>query len=121
MDVSRHSFNCLVSVENIGRNMTYTMAAEVGLLTRNIKVIGEPYPDQLSEAFGARMLVGTYQDDRLYIGRLEIRLCICNAILGTIKKYLVSHSFFLKKWVGRADFIFIFYLPNEIEGIKFTD
>ena len=81
MDVSRHSFNCLVSVENIGRNMTYTMAAEVGLLTRNIKVIGEPYPDQLSEAFGARMLVGTYQDDRLYIGRLEIRLCICNAIL----------------------------------------
>ena len=35
--------------------------------------------------------------------------------------FLFPIVFFLKKWVGRADFIFIFYLPNENEGIKFTD
>jgi TRAP-type mannitol/chloroaromatic compound transport system substrate-binding protein len=49
--------------------MTYKMAAEVGLLTRNIKIIGDVYPTQQTDAFGARVLVGTYEDERLYIGR----------------------------------------------------
>jgi len=39
------------------------MAAEVGLLTRNIKIIGEEYTQQLDEAFGARMLVGSFTED----------------------------------------------------------
>ena len=39
------------------------MAAEVGLLTKNIKIVGEDYGDLQSEAFGARVLVGTYYDD----------------------------------------------------------
>ena len=31
----------------------------------------------------------------------------CKLSIRHHKKYLVSHSFFWKKWVGRADFIFI--------------
>ena len=39
------------------------MAAEVGLLTRNIKIIGEDYAQLKDEAFGARVLVGSYTED----------------------------------------------------------
>ena len=38
------------------------MTAEVGLLTRNIKIIGEDYPQLQNEAFGARVLVGSYTE-----------------------------------------------------------
>ncbi|XP_068603731.1 PKHD1 like 1, tandem duplicate 1 [Brachionichthys hirsutus] len=43
-----------------GTVFTYTLAADVGLLTRNIKVIGQEYPKMMTESFGARLLVGTY-------------------------------------------------------------
>ncbi len=36
------------------------VAAEVGLLTRNIKIIGDDYAKLQSQAFGARVLVGHY-------------------------------------------------------------
>ncbi|XP_035687262.1 fibrocystin-L-like [Branchiostoma floridae] len=39
---------------------TVTMAAEVGLLSRNIQIIGEDYNDLFEESFGARVLVGTF-------------------------------------------------------------
>lgn len=34
------------------------IAAEVGLLTRNIKIEGGEYPDMDKEAFGGRVIVG---------------------------------------------------------------
>lgn len=37
----------------------YTMAAEVGVLTRNIKIIGEYHPNLYSESYGARVVVGS--------------------------------------------------------------
>uniref|UniRef100_G3NDK3 PKHD1 like 1 n=1 Tax=Gasterosteus aculeatus aculeatus TaxID=481459 RepID=G3NDK3_GASAC len=43
-----------------GTPLSYTLAADVGLLTRNIKIIGEEYPEMISESFGARVLVGSY-------------------------------------------------------------
>uniref|UniRef100_A0A3P9KTK4 Polycystic kidney and hepatic disease 1 (autosomal recessive)-like 1 n=1 Tax=Oryzias latipes TaxID=8090 RepID=A0A3P9KTK4_ORYLA len=43
-----------------GTSLSYTMAADVGLLTRNIRIIGENYPEMQSESFGARLLVGTF-------------------------------------------------------------
>lgn len=43
-----------------GTSMSYTLAADVGLLTRNIKIIGQEYPQMMEESFGARLLVGTY-------------------------------------------------------------
>ena len=47
----------------------FTIAAEVGLLTHNIKIIGESYPMQQSEAFGARVIVGTYSfGDDIFLG-----------------------------------------------------
>merc|ERR1719370_1191914 len=39
-------------------NHSYSMRAEVGLLTRNIKIVGESYADQDTQAFGARVLAG---------------------------------------------------------------
>uniref|UniRef100_A0A3Q3JRM8 Polycystic kidney and hepatic disease 1 (autosomal recessive)-like 1 n=1 Tax=Monopterus albus TaxID=43700 RepID=A0A3Q3JRM8_MONAL len=43
-----------------GSSLSYTLAADVGLLTRNIKIIGQEYPDMMRESFGARVLVSTY-------------------------------------------------------------
>lgn len=43
-----------------GTSLSYTLAADVALLTRNIKIIGEEYPQMMEESFGARLLVGTF-------------------------------------------------------------
>ena len=43
-----------------GTSFSYTLAADVALLTRNIKIIGEEYPQMMEESFGARLLVGAY-------------------------------------------------------------
>lgn len=43
-----------------GTSFSYTLAADVALLTRNIKIIGVEYPQMMEESFGARLLVGTY-------------------------------------------------------------
>lgn len=43
-----------------GTAFSYVLAADVGLLTRNIKIVGQEYPDMMAESFGARLLVGTF-------------------------------------------------------------
>lgn len=43
-----------------GTFKSYKLAGDVGLLTRNIKIIGADYPDLSSESFGARVLVGSF-------------------------------------------------------------
>lgn len=43
-----------------GTSFSYTLAADVALLSRNIKISGEEYPQMVEETFGARLLVGTY-------------------------------------------------------------
>ncbi|CAK8674402.1 unnamed protein product [Clavelina lepadiformis] len=45
---------------NVGE-FNFDMRAEVGLLTRNIKIKSETYSDIDRQAFGARVLVGTFQ------------------------------------------------------------
>ncbi|XP_072177767.1 fibrocystin-L-like [Diadema setosum] len=52
---------------------SYKIAAEVGLLTRNVIIEGADYPQLLAESFGARVLVGRFfQDGTLYEGRAQI-------------------------------------------------
>ncbi|KAK3107032.1 hypothetical protein FSP39_005622 [Pinctada imbricata] len=52
---------------------TLEMKAEVGLLTRNVKVIGEAYNGMEQESFGARIIVGrTSQGSTTYIGYARI-------------------------------------------------
>ncbi|XP_040210792.1 fibrocystin-L-like [Rana temporaria] len=54
-------------------NLTYTLAADVALLTRNIKIIGEDYPGWSSESFGARILVSTFSaNGMVYQGNARI-------------------------------------------------
>ena len=38
----------------------YTIAAPVGLLSRNIRIIGEAYPEQFADLYGTRTLVSDY-------------------------------------------------------------
>ncbi|XP_075995316.1 PKHD1 like 1, tandem duplicate 1 [Genypterus blacodes] len=53
---------------------TYTLAADVGLLTKNIKIIGQEYPEMQKESFGARLLVGTFSSEGIdYKGKAQIR------------------------------------------------
>ncbi|XP_078617867.1 fibrocystin-L-like isoform X2 [Branchiostoma floridae x Branchiostoma japonicum] len=52
---------------------TYTMAAEVGLLTRNVKIIGDDYPNLFKESFGARLMVSKFADEtKEYIGYARV-------------------------------------------------
>ncbi|KAL1767893.1 fibrocystin-L isoform X2 [Sigmodon hispidus] len=43
----------------------YTLAADVGLLSRNIKIVGEDYPFGSKESFGARILVGSFTENMM--------------------------------------------------------
>ncbi|XP_072425699.1 fibrocystin-L-like [Chiloscyllium punctatum] len=43
-----------------GRGQSYTLAADVGLLSRNIKIIGHNHPDKADELFGARVLISSF-------------------------------------------------------------
>ncbi|XP_054461971.1 PKHD1 like 1, tandem duplicate 1 [Anoplopoma fimbria] len=57
-----------------GTSFSYTLAADVGLVTRNIKIIGQEYPEMMAESFGARLLVGSYSWDGIdYKGKAQIR------------------------------------------------
>ncbi|XP_030002867.1 PKHD1 like 1, tandem duplicate 2 [Sphaeramia orbicularis] len=57
-----------------GTSDSYTLAADVALFTRNIKIIGEEYPEMMEESFGARVLVGTFSWSGIdYKGKAQIR------------------------------------------------
>uniref|UniRef100_UPI003AACF14E PKHD1 like 1, tandem duplicate 1 n=1 Tax=Centroberyx gerrardi TaxID=166262 RepID=UPI003AACF14E len=57
-----------------GSPLTYRLAADVGLLTRNIRIIGQQYPGMMEESFGARLLVGSYSWAGIdYRGSAQIR------------------------------------------------
>uniref|UniRef100_A0A3B5MVU8 G8 domain-containing protein n=1 Tax=Xiphophorus couchianus TaxID=32473 RepID=A0A3B5MVU8_9TELE len=57
-----------------GSSFSYTLAADVGLLSRNIRIIGEEYPAMMVESFGARLLVGTFSSGGVsYRGKAQIR------------------------------------------------
>ena len=48
---------------------TYGVKADVGLLTRNIKIEGGEYDDLIEESFGSRLIVGRFfQDGEMYLG-----------------------------------------------------
>ena len=53
---------CFITVysETFPNGQSVDVAAPVGLLTRNIKVIGEDYPKLYKQSYGARVLVGLY-------------------------------------------------------------
>ncbi|XP_072562121.1 PKHD1 like 1, tandem duplicate 1 [Paramormyrops kingsleyae] len=52
----------------------YTLAGDVGLLSRNIKIIGEEYPGWAKESFGGRVLVGSFSSGGItYRGQAQIR------------------------------------------------
>ncbi|CAJ1082786.1 fibrocystin-L-like [Xyrichtys novacula] len=57
-----------------GTSYSYTLAADVALLSRNIKIIGEEYDEMMKESFGARVLVGTFTSDGItYRGKAQIK------------------------------------------------
>ncbi|KAI5615922.1 fibrocystin-L precursor [Silurus asotus] len=57
-----------------GTSKTYRLAGDVGLLSRNIKIIGGDYPELFSESFGARVLVGSFSAGGIdYRGKAQFR------------------------------------------------
>ncbi|XP_076865903.1 fibrocystin-L-like isoform X2 [Brachyhypopomus gauderio] len=57
-----------------GTSQNYRLAGDVGLLSRNIKIIGQNYPGLYVESFGARVLVGTFSMGGVkYRGKAQIR------------------------------------------------
>ncbi|XP_029647330.2 fibrocystin-L-like [Octopus sinensis] len=63
----------IVHQETINKNQI-EIAAEVGLFTRNIKVIGKDYNNLYKEMFGARIIVGVTQteQDKVYVGYMRL-------------------------------------------------
>ena len=65
-----------------------TTAAEVGLLSRNIKIIGGTYDKLLKQAFGARVLVGKYNyEGQDYSGKTYL-------ILQIMEFHVIYHFYF---------------------------
>ncbi|XP_061597205.1 fibrocystin-L-like isoform X1 [Cololabis saira] len=57
-----------------GTSLSYVLAADVGLLSRNIRIVGQDYPDMAAELFGARLLVGAFSSAGIdYKGKAQIR------------------------------------------------
>uniref|UniRef100_A0A8C1B8X1 PKHD1 like 1, tandem duplicate 2 n=1 Tax=Cyprinus carpio carpio TaxID=630221 RepID=A0A8C1B8X1_CYPCA len=61
-----------------GTSGSYQLAGNVALLTRNIKIIGQEYPEMNTQSYGARVLVGTFfitktADDTFITGKAQIR------------------------------------------------
>ncbi|XP_066271366.1 fibrocystin-L-like [Branchiostoma lanceolatum] len=79
-DTKTITLNGTLAYKHIGETLTLAdgqttinMAAEVGLLTRNVQIIGEDYNNLFEESFGARVLVGTFtQKDVEYTGYARI-------------------------------------------------
>ncbi|XP_056597030.1 fibrocystin-L-like [Triplophysa dalaica] len=57
-----------------GSSGSYQLAGNVGLLSRNIKIIGQEYPEMKTQSYGARVLVGTFTERGIiYRGKAQIR------------------------------------------------
>jgi hypothetical protein len=61
-------FDHLVVSEDFTTGASYKIAAAVGLLSRNIKVIGSEYDQQYSDLYGFRILVSDYSNSILENG-----------------------------------------------------
>uniref|UniRef100_UPI00398F2CC2 PKHD1 like 1, tandem duplicate 1 n=1 Tax=Pristiophorus japonicus TaxID=55135 RepID=UPI00398F2CC2 len=48
-----------------GSGQSYTLAADIGLLSRNIKITGQDYPGWVDESFGARVLISSFSYNNL--------------------------------------------------------
>ncbi|ELK37593.1 Fibrocystin-L [Myotis davidii] len=48
-----------------GTGQSYTLAADVGILSRNIKILGEDYPGWFQESFGARVLISSFTENMM--------------------------------------------------------
>ena len=57
-----HTFITVLVIGGLIERGDYSiqLSAEVGLLSRNIRIIGEDYPDLVTQSYGARVLVGRY-------------------------------------------------------------
>lgn len=54
-----HDFICFTAInERLSNGLDISVGAAVGLLSRNIKIIGEDYTDLYEESYGARVLIG---------------------------------------------------------------
>ena len=55
------------------------MRAEVGLLTRNIKIEGAYYEDLFEQSYGARVLVGKMHVGKWHHNRIRYKgkICLC--------------------------------------------
>ncbi|XP_075681934.1 fibrocystin-L [Rhinoderma darwinii] len=69
------SFNHTANTYQVpNTTLNYTLAADVALLSRNIKIIGQDYPGWYSESFGARVLVSTFSANNMdYRGSARIK------------------------------------------------
>ncbi|NP_001305057.1 PKHD1 like 1, tandem duplicate 1 isoform X1 [Danio rerio] len=57
-----------------GTSRSYQLAGNVALLTRNIQIIGQEYPEMFTQSYGARVLVGTFFVDGItFRGKAQIR------------------------------------------------
>ena len=68
-------FHFISAVTETVDGKDYVLAAEVGLLTRNVKIVGQEYADQAEQAFGVRVLVGQaidIEDEQIRTGEMTL-------------------------------------------------
>ena len=82
--------------ETLSNGLEVKLGAGVGLLTRNIKSVGESYDDIYKESFGARVLVGlvsvdgqTYTGMNLIVSHFDMFIKIFRLLKHFLVKILI--------------------------------
>ncbi|KAK1784753.1 hypothetical protein P4O66_003426 [Electrophorus voltai] len=81
-----------------GTSQSYRLASDVGLLSRNIKIIGQNYPGLYEESFGARVLVGAFS-----MGGVNYRGIRVWGNNITVRRNLVTMTLWPGSYNGRQD------------------
>ncbi|OWK04128.1 hypothetical protein Celaphus_00016362, partial [Cervus elaphus hippelaphus] len=76
-----------------GTSQSYTLAADVGILSRNIKILGEDYPGWLKESFGARVLVSSFTENMVTF----------KGVFGELDLHGIPHSIYKTKLSETAE------------------
>merc|ERR1711892_179231 len=61
-------FEHLSTEATLSDGTTFQMKSEVGLLSRNVRIVGNTYNEIEDEQFGGRVLVGAFEQDVEYVG-----------------------------------------------------
>jgi hypothetical protein len=84
--------NFIAHKETLANGLVISMGAAVGLLSHNIKIIGEDYDKLYTESYGARVLVGLVKGGKTHTGNKMLRYFVSLKSACTLKLTLKANN-----------------------------